>query len=150
MEHDVSEWVNRIRDMGYRMTRQRHAVLSVIADNAGRHLNSQDVYRLVKERCPEVGIATVYRTLALLAEQGFLTATQFGDGAVRYEILDPSEEHRHHHLICLGCGSIEGFAEDLMWEVEERIRQAEGFFITDHQVKFFGYCRKCQDKIPKK
>ena len=146
MDHDVSEWERRIRDKGYRMTPQRHAVLAVIAENAGSHLNSQEVYLLVQERFPEVGIATVYRTLSMLSDQGFLSATQFGDGAVRYEILDPKEEHHHHHLICLGCGSIEGFAEDLMGEIEKRVQKAKGFKIMNHQVKFFGYCQKCRDK----
>lgn len=143
MTHDVSEWERRIRDLGYRMTPQRRAVLQVIANNAGSHLNSRDIYELVKERDPDVGIATVYRTLGLLSEQGFLTATQFGDGTVRYEILDPNEGHHHHHLICLNCGGIEGFAEDLMGAVEERIQEAKGFHIVNHQVKFFGYCARC-------
>jgi len=146
MKHDISEWERRIRDMGYRMTPQRRAVLRVIGENAGSHLNSHEVYKLVKDCCPEVGIATVYRTLAMLAEQGFLSATQFGDGAVRYEILDPKEEHHHHHLICLGCGSIEGFEEDLMGQVEKRIQEAKGFDIVNHQVKFYGLCQKCRER----
>lgn len=143
MAQDVSEWEGRIRDLGYRLTPQRHAVLQVIADNEGSHLNSSDIYKLVKERFPEVGIATVYRTLALLCEIGFLSATEFGDGAIRYETLDPTEHHHHHHLICLRCGSIEGFDEDLMGHIEERIQQAKGFHIVNHQVKFYGYCDQC-------
>ena len=54
-----------LKEKGYKFTNQRQVVFDVVMENEGKHLNSQEIYELVRERNPEIGVATVYRTLAL-------------------------------------------------------------------------------------
>ena len=93
----------------------------------------------------KIGLATVYRSLELLGSLGILLPIEFGDGCTRFELntVDPSK-HRHHHLICLKCKKVIEFDEDRLDELEADIALRSGFWITNHEVKFFGYCKDCQ------
>lgn len=132
-----------LKEKGYKMTSQRQHVFDVVTENNGKHLNSQEIYDLVRQEYPEIGVATVYRTLALLEEMGLIYGVDFEDGFRRYEIANTREEHRHHHLICLECGSIQEVEEDLLGSIEERILQTKNFKVVNHRVKFYGYCENC-------
>jgi len=132
-----------LKEKGYKFTNQRQVVYDVVMENEGKHLNSQEIYELVREKYPEIGVATVYRTLALLEEVGMIYGVDFEDGYRRYEISKDDEEHRHHHLICLGCGTIREVEEDLLGSIEEIIFENHKFKVMNHRVKFYGYCDKC-------
>ena len=70
---------------------------------------------------------------------------EFGDGCSRYEVntTDPSEHH-HHHLICTKCGKVTEFEDDLLENLETDIHDKLGFRVENHQVKFYGVCKECQ------
>ena len=70
----------------------------------------------------QIGYATVYRTMKMLAESGIVSERRFGDGHTRYELAD--EDAHHDHLICLECGSITEFEEPLIEELQERSRRS--------------------------
>ncbi|MGI6449287.1 MAG: Fur family transcriptional regulator [Desulfitobacteriia bacterium] len=143
-----SKDLNKIlKEKGYKLTNQRQRVYEVVSENEGNHLNSQEIYEHVRQKYPEIGVATVYRTLALLEEMGLIYGVDFEDGFRRYELANDHEEHRHHHLICLECGSIREVQEDLLGAIEEAITQNNNFRVINHRVKFYGYCEKCQQKM---
>ena len=127
------------------MTTQRRTVLNVFIDHPGEHLSAEDVYGILRGQSVDIGLATVYRSLELLAELEILQRVEFGDGCGRYEIgtMTP-DEHQHHHMICLKCGKVTEFPDDLLDELEHNIAEKTGFRISDHQVKFFGYCKECK------
>jgi Fur family ferric uptake transcriptional regulator len=140
----VTKDLNKIlKEKGYRFTSQRQHVFEVLLENEGKHLNSQEIYELVQKKFPEIGVATVYRTLALLEDISLIYGVDFEDGFRRYEIVKDEEEHRHHHLICLECGSIQELEEDLLGSIEERIYKKNKFKVVNHRVKFYGYCDQC-------
>lgn len=132
-----------LKEKGYKFTSQRQYVFEVVTENNGKHLNSQEIYDLVRHKYPEIGVATVYRTLALLEEMGVIYGVDFEDGFRRYEIVKDDEQHRHHHLICLECGTIEEVEEDLLGSIEDAIYIKNNFKVINHRVKFYGYCEKC-------
>jgi Fur family ferric uptake transcriptional regulator len=133
----------KLHDNDYKITPQRRVILKVFLDNVEHHLSAEEIYNIVRETNPEIGLATVYRTLDLLAELEILQKVNFGDGRSRYEFSD-TEVHHHHHLICLKCGEVTEFDDDKLEELEAAIGKKSGFKIIDHQAKFFGYCQKCQ------
>ncbi len=133
----------KLQKNDYKLTPQREIILQTFTDNTDQHLSAEDVYGLVKAKHPEIGLATIYRTLDLLAELQVLQKLNFGDGRSRYEFND-KEVHHHHHLICLGCGIVAEFSEDLLEKLEQAISNHNGFKITDHELKFYGYCHDCQ------
>ena len=131
----------------YKLTPQRKIVLQIFLDRPSQHLSAEDVHFILNEQKCEIGLATVYRSLELLSDLNILNYLDFGDGCRRYELNDASpNEHQHHHLICIECGKVLEFTDDLLGNLEEKIEDTCKFKIVDHQLKFFGYCEDCQKK----
>ncbi len=137
-----------LKEKGLKVTRQRLVVLEVLAGNAEEHLTAEEIYDRVKADNPDIGLATVYRTVQLLLELELIDRISLDDGFVRYEIADrrERERHRHHHLICLKCGSVTAFQRDMLEALETGVKTALGFHVTDHEVKLYGFCRDCLEK----
>lgn len=136
-----------LKAKGLKVTNQRIGILEVLADSQGQHLTAEEIYELVKAEYPEIGLATVYRTVQLLLELHLIDSINLNDGLVRYEIgqVEPGEgRHHHHHLICLECGKVLSFEDDLLEGLESRLLADLSFQVVDHEVKFFGYCSKCR------
>lgn len=137
----LEEIMARLQKNDYKLTPQRQLVVQALLRSSGEHLSAEEVYNIVKKESPEIGLATVYRTLDLLSDLGILRKMDFGDGRARFEFAD--DTHQHHHLICLSCGTVAEFGEDLLDSLEDEVERRTGFQITDHQLKFYGYCRAC-------
>lgn len=140
---DMKELKQIFRDKQYKFTTQRQLVLQAFVDNPALHLSAEDVFDIVRRQSADIGLATVYRTLELLSELGFLQKIDFGDGRNRYELNSDGESHHHHHLICLNCGKVWECDDDLLETLETNIAEKNNFEIIDHHVKFFGYCKEC-------
>lgn len=147
MTNDQSYFKKILKDHGLKVTNQRIAVLEVFKAHFGVHLSVEEIYDFVKKDHPEIGLATVYRTVQLLSELELIDKVNLDDGYVRYEIgvMDGEKSHHHHHLICLSCGEVFAFGEDMLDSLEERIDTTLGFKVVDHQVKLFGYCKNCRE-----
>lgn len=137
---------DKIRKNKYKFTTQRQDILKVFVDSEENHMSADDVYKAVKSIQPDIGLATVYRTLDLFVELDLLKKMDFGDGRARYELHDHSMPHFHHHMICLSCGAIREFQYDMLEPLEEAIAKEQGFEVVDHMLKFYGYCKYCQKK----
>lgn len=136
-----------LKAKGLKVTTQRIVILEVLEDRPNEHLTAEEIYECVKEKYPEIGLATVYRTIQLLSELNLIDKLNLDDGYVRYEIGKQESGvpcHHHHHLICLGCGKVLTFQDDLLETLESKIQNAMEFKIQDHEVKFYGYCAECQ------
>lgn len=135
-----------LANKGYKFTSQRRAVYDIIAAAPGKHFTAEEIYNIVRESYSGIGIATVYRTLQVLEELELIKKDYLAGGVVRYEIKHSEEEHAHHHLICLGCGEILEAREDLMEAIEDLIEKQYKFRVTDHNIKFYGFCLNCSEK----
>lgn len=143
MTININDVKNILRAKEYKLTPQRQIIMQAFLDIGDSHLSAEDVYNIVKKHHPDIGLATVYRTLDLLSDLEVLTKMDFGDGRSRYE-LNAGDTHQHHHLICLGCGIVTEFEDDLLDSLEAAIAEKSKFQIVDHQLKFYGYCSDCQ------
>lgn len=138
-----------LREKGLKVTNQRLLVLEVLADHRDKHLTAEDIYELVKEDYPEIGLATIYRTVQLLLEMQLVDRISLDDGCARYEIGESGAgegKHHHHHLICRTCGKVIPFRDDLLEELERHIEKETGFHVLDHELKFFGVCKECRKR----
>ena len=133
-----------LKKKGYKLTPQRRAILDIIVDCEGKHLTAEEIYDEVKKTCPEIGLATVYRTIALLEGIGVVSRLNLNDGCSRYELIHDDENHMHHHLICNRCNAVIEVEDDLLEELEDRIGKEYEFKIVDHSLQFFGICKQCQ------
>ncbi|HHU74853.1 MAG TPA: transcriptional repressor [Clostridiales bacterium] len=138
-----------LKKNGLKVTTQRVAILEVLSSRPGKHLTAEEIYDFVKKKYPDIGLATVYRTIQVLSDLNLIDKLNLDDGYVRYEIGKKDNEdngHHHHHLICLDCGSIFSFQDDLLEALEEHIEETLGFKVVDHEVKLYGHCKKCLEK----
>ncbi|WP_373898532.1 Fur family transcriptional regulator [Haloimpatiens sp. FM7315] len=133
-----------LKDKGCKLTPQRRAILSTMINNEGKHLTVEELYDLVKDQCPEIGLATVYRTVQLLEQFGVVSKLELDDGCSRYELVHKDENHTHHHLICTKCGRVIEVKDDLLEDLESSIEKMYNFKIYNHSLKFYGLCEKCK------
>ncbi len=149
MESRIERIKQQLHSASYKLTPQREATVRVLLEHEEDHLSAEDVYLLVKEKSPEIGLATVYRTLELLTELKIVDKINFGDGVSRYDLRQEGAAHFHHHLVCMECGSVDEIQEDLLEDVEEIVEKQWDFKIKDHRLTFHGICHRCQDKEDK-
>lgn len=150
METRLEEVKQILKENGYKYTDQRAKVYEVFLKNKESHLTTEDVYKLILEIDPTMGIATVYRTVQLFTKLGILDQIVFDDNIVRYELRIHEHKHRHHHLICLECGKVSEVDVDELDKIEAEIEKNEKFKIVDHTLKFMGYCEDCYRKLRRK
>lgn len=144
MDIDLNSYKGILQEEGYKFTTQRRAILKSIVDNHKEHLSCDEVYEIVSKTYPEIGIATVYRTLQLFEKLNIVYKLNFDDGLSRYELNQGMGTHHHHHLICLKCGKVMEVKLDLLESLEAEIEKEGQFKIIDHDVKFYGHCRDCR------
>ncbi len=136
-----------LREKGLKVTSQRLLVLQIMAEHPDEHLTTEQIYDLVRETNPEIGLATIYRTVQVLVELHLIDKISFDDDVARYELRNSSTKHHHHHAICLGCGKVFSFEDDLLENLEAAVDERLGFSVVDHEVKLYGYCRDCRMKM---
>lgn len=136
----------RIKEGKYKFTKQRQIVLQAFLDSKENHLSAEDVFGMVKDEDPDIGLATIYRSLELFTSLELLKKLDFGDGRSRYELNDRTMDTVHHHLICLGCGKVIEFSGDFLDGLKEQMERENDFEIVDSQLKVYGYCSECRKK----
>ena len=146
METKIDKIKQQLQSQQYKLTPQREATVRVLLENEDDHLSAEDVYMLVKDKAPEIGLATVYRTLELLSELHIVEKLNFGDGVARYDLRNDSNHHHHHHLICVQCGSVDEIKDDWLGPLEERLATEFNFQVLDHRLDFQGICHRCAKK----
>jgi len=144
MKQRIERIKKQLHAKSYKLTPQREATLTVLLEREEDHLSAEEVFLLVKEKAPEIGLATVYRTLELLSELKIVDKINFGDGVSRYDLRKEGVEHFHHHLVCMDCGSVEEIIEDLLSDVEKIVEDEWKFQVKDHRLTFHGICKQCQ------
>ncbi|PZX07756.1 Fur family ferric uptake transcriptional regulator [Psychrobacillus insolitus] len=146
MESRIDRIKKQLSGASYKLTPQREATVRVLLENEEDHLSAEDVFLLVREISPDIGLATVYRTLELLNELNVVDKIQFGDGVSRYDLRQEGAAHFHHHLVCIECGAVDEIQEDLLEDVEAIVETKWNFIIKDHRLTFHGICYRCQEK----
>ena len=127
-----------LRREGGRGGAARERVVTLLADQQCA-LTAAEIDR----RLPEVGRASVYRSLEQLEGLGLIQRLDLGAGAAGYERLGPGEEH-HHHLLCRACGRLVPFHDDGLERAIGSVGRASGFAVTSHEVTLQGTCADCQ------
>ena len=123
------------------VTRQREAIALTLFESE-QHLSVEQVAQRLREKGEHVGMATVYRTLNLLAEAGLAHEHDFGEGFKRYE--HRAGEARHDHLICTSCGKVEEFERPSLEDIQKEIAREKGFRPETRRLEIYGLCADCQ------
>lgn len=137
-----------LRNRDLRLTKQRAEILRAIYATH-KHVTADQLYDMMqtsgKARGLKISRATVYRTLALMTEGGFVQALDLGrESGTLYE---HTFGHKHHdHMVCLECGRIIEFSDDRLERVQAEAIRRMGFVATSHRLNVFGACDRCAKK----
>ena len=129
----------RIARSGRRVTRPRRAVLGAM-QQLGDHFTAEGVMAAA----PEVGRATVFRTLRLLQEIGVLCQVVLDDSTVEYRLTSGGH---HHHIVCSECGAVNDFASCDIQELLDELARRTGYEIDSHRLEVYGRCSRCRREL---
>lgn len=127
-----------LKEKGYRLTTPRREIINVLAHHPQTALQ---IFFLLKKKKKSVDLASVYRTLEIFVDMGFVHAIELSEGKKRYELVE--HENHHHHLICTTCGVIEDIRINENAMLKDVANKSE-FKIDHHHLEFFGICVRCQ------
>jgi Fur family ferric uptake transcriptional regulator len=139
----VSALAEIIQKKGLKHSRQREAIAQVFFAMGG-HVPIDALVERVRQREPHISVATVYRTMKLLAECGLAVPRRFGDGQTRYEPATRHHPDAHDHLICTSCGAIVEFESDRISELQARVARRHGFEVERRRLELYGRCPRCR------
>lgn len=132
--------VELLEGVGVRATRQRVTVLSELMDEHD-DVTAQQLHERLRRRGERLGLATVYRTLGLLAEEGVIDSLSHRQGELCYRLCGHGH---HHHLVCSSCHRVVELDECELGPWLERISETHGFVTTNHRLEVAGLCAQCR------
>jgi Fe2+ or Zn2+ uptake regulation protein len=124
------------------MTPQRELLLRTL-EEAGGHLDAEELFLLAREHDPRLSLSTVYRTLNVLKKMGLVEELHLGEEHHHYEVTSPAE---HHHLICTKCGAVIEFESRLIEQMKREVAEEHGFEISGMHVDLMGLCARCRKR----
>jgi Fur family ferric uptake transcriptional regulator len=132
-----------LRDVGLKATLPRVKILEIMERSNVRHLSAEDIYKALLEEGEDVGIATIYRVLTQFESAGLVNRHHFEGGISVFE-LDHGQHH--DHILCIKCGKVEEFVDDVIEQRQRDIAEKAGFSMTDHSLNIYGICKECRSK----
>jgi Fur family transcriptional regulator, peroxide stress response regulator len=134
--------IEKLKARGHRITPQRAAILRLFLESPD-HPSVEQVYAQVREAFPMTSLATVYKTVTLLKEEGELLELGFANQSSRY---DGNKPYPHPHLVCVRCGRIIDTELELFASLPVELGQKYGYRMLSQRVDFFGVCPECQGR----
>jgi Fur family ferric uptake transcriptional regulator len=124
-----------LKEAGLKVTSPRLKILRLLQLPENQHLSAEDLYKKLLEQGDEVGVATVYRVLNQFDDAGIVTRHHFEGGKSVFELTH--QEH-HDHLVCLKCGEVIEFNDDLIEQQQRLIAKKYGIKLTNHSLYLYG------------
>jgi len=131
----------QLKDAGLKITVPRLKVLQILEQSAEHHLSAENVYKALLDLGEDVGLATVYRVLAQFEAAGLINRHNFEGG---YSVYELSQGDHHDHLVCVKCGRVEEFVDEIIEQRQRMIAERSQFKMTDHALNIYGLCPNCQ------
>ena len=145
MPHHNSNYMQKIRDQGYRVTPQRQIVLDTICEHGG-HATAGEIYESVNAQQPAINRATVYRILDFFCDLQLVAKAEIG-GQTVFEVVGDTP---HHHLVCRQCDHMMSLPDYHFTELAEHLLLEHDFEADLNHLAITGLCAECrQEKADK-
>lgn len=131
-----------LRKAGLKVTLPRVKILQLFENAGSHHMSVEDVYRALLESGDDVGLATVYRVLTQFESAGLVKRLHFEGG---HSVFELNQGEHHDHLVCVKCGHVEEFKDEIIEERQAKIADQAGYQITDHSLNIYGICVSCSN-----
>lgn len=133
---------NDLRNVGLKATLPRVKILQILERQMDeRHLTAEKVYKILLSEDEDIGLATVYRVLTQFEAAGLVTRHHFEGGNSVFEL---STEDHHDHILCIKCGKVDEFADEVIESRQKEIATGLGYELTDHNLCLYGLCPQCK------
>ncbi len=106
------------------------------------HPTADYVYELLKKELPSLSLATVYRNLNQLAENGMIRKIEGLDGAIHFD----HNLEKHYHFICTKCNKVYDVPYDVAPDLADKVSAQTGLIIENYDISFKGICPECHKK----
>lgn len=123
-------------------SRQRELILDTLKSNVV-HPTAEYLYTILKEKEPNISLATLYRNLNQLAENGVIKKIDGLDTSSHYD----HNTRAHYHFICDNCKRVFDVSADVAPDIVEKTEAQTGFIVKSHDIIFNGICRDCLKKL---
>ena len=130
-----------LKQAGLKVTVPRVKILQLLEAAENPHMSAEDVYQALTRAGEEVGLATVYRVLTQFEEAGLVKRHNFSDDHAIFEL---NQKSHHDHLVCVKCGKVEEFVDDIIEIQQCKIAEKANFEMTDHSLNIYGICAECR------
>ncbi|WP_448629466.1 Fur family transcriptional regulator [Cellulomonas soli] len=128
-----------------RQTKQRTEILDLLG-TLDEFRSAQQLHELLRARGSGVGLATVYRAVQRLVENGEVDVLRSEDGEAVYRRCE--RRSHHHHLVCRRCGRTVEIDAPVAEGWAAQIAAAHGFDDVDHTIELVGTCATCRAEQP--
>lgn len=130
----------QLKNAGLKITLPRLKVLQVLEQSSQHHLSAEGVYKALLDLGEDVGLATVYRVLTQFEAAGLVSKHNFEGG---YSVFELSQGEHHDHLVCVKCGLVEEFIDEVIEQRQKEIAEQAHFKMTYHALNIYGICQRC-------
>lgn len=103
------------------------------------HPTAEEVYDHLKQKDVEIGVATVYRNLKTLVDNGYLKEINMEKQGVRYDLYD----NEHYHFVCDACGHIDNFFLETLHSIDKAVEKETHGVVNSKDLLFHGTCEHC-------
>lgn len=124
-----------LKKAGLKVTLPRVKILEILQLPSNQHISAEDLYKILLDKEEEIGLATVYRVLNQFDDAGIVTRHHFDSGKSVFEL---SSKHHHDHLVCLSCGKVIEFHDEIIEARQREIAQDNGIKLTNHSLYLYG------------
>jgi Fur family ferric uptake transcriptional regulator len=132
---------SELRKAGLKVTLPRMKILDILEHTSSRHQSAEDVYKALLDTGEDIGLATVYRVLTQFETAGLVKRHHFEGG---HSVFELNEGSHHDHIVCVKCGQVDEFIDELIEKRQKSIAAELGYDLTDHCLYMYGTCKKCQ------
>ncbi|MFB0982087.1 MAG: ferric iron uptake transcriptional regulator [Alteromonadaceae bacterium] len=133
----MAEQNEELKRAGLKITLPRIKILTILQNPNNQHISAEDVYKILLEHNEEIGLATVYRVLNQFDDAGIVSRHHFEGGKSVFEL---SQKKHHDHLVCLKCGKVVEFEDDVIESRQEDIAKKHKITLTNHSLYLYGEC----------
>ena len=138
----MTDYANLLKESGLKATFQRMNILASIEKHG--HMTIDDIYEKVMKTHPSLSLATVYKNIILMVENGVLVEVPITGKKPKYELLKDD----HIHLVCTECGEVEDRPHNENADaLFSSMTKNENFSLCKQQINLYGVCSHCKEAV---
>ena len=138
-EPTLNTFIQKCKNRGMNVTYPRMAIYKILLGYKG-HPSAEDIYKEVQKDYSNISLATVYKTVEMLAEHDLISKVTPLHDIARYDC----NRHFHHHLVCVKCKKIIDINSEALDQIKIPEEIDKEFQILQYQVQIDGLCKNCQ------